>query len=66
MSSVGMLIRIQDKGLVLRSLDGSLRHPKELIAPQGDRLILVVSDCISDAWYGSDGKPLQTSISASQ
>lgn len=43
-----------DKGLVLKSLDGSLRHPKELIAPQGDRLILVVSDCISDAWYGGE------------
>lgn len=41
----------RDKGLVLKSLDGSPRHPKELIAPQGDRLILVMSDCISSAWY---------------
>lgn len=50
-----------DKGLVLKSLDGSLRHPKELIAPQGDRLILVVSDCISDAWYGGGETSLANS-----
>ena len=29
----------------------SWRSPKELIEERGDRLILVVSDCISPAWY---------------
>ena len=32
---------------------GSRRSPKELIVPQGDRLILVVSDCVSSAWYSN-------------
>lgn len=27
------------------------RHPRELIDPLGQRLILVISDCVSTAWY---------------
>ena len=30
------------------------RHPRELLAPDGQRLILVVSDCISPAWDNGD------------
>lgn len=32
-------------------LSGKDRHPHELIDPGGRRLILVVSDCLSPAWY---------------
>jgi len=38
--------------LMLYSLQGTRRHPRELILPEGDRIILVISDCISAAWQG--------------
>jgi hypothetical protein len=35
------------------------RHPRELIDPRGERLVLVVSDCTSPVWYdGAMGKML--------
>ena len=37
--------------LVFRSQQGSIRSPKELIILTGDRLILILSDCVSSAWY---------------
>ncbi len=33
------------------------RHPRELIDPAGRRLIVVVSDCVGEAWY--DGRVLK-------
>jgi type VI secretion system protein ImpC len=37
------------------------RHPRELIDPTGRSLILILSDCVSDAWRdGSIGRLLET------
>ncbi|MEM9273235.1 MAG: formylglycine-generating enzyme family protein [Cyanobacteria bacterium P01_F01_bin.143] len=45
---------VDDRGkLVFKSQQGSRRNPKELIVPDGDRLILIVSDCVSSAWYSN-------------
>ncbi len=45
---------IGDRGsLDFHSQQGSRRSPKELIVPNGDRLILVLSDCVSSAWYSN-------------
>lgn len=41
------------KHAVLRSADGGLRHsPAELFHPDGRRIVLVMSDCVGDAWAG--------------
>ena len=42
------------RNVQVRSFEASLKNPKKLIDPSEQRLILVVSDCISEAWY--DGK----------
>ncbi len=43
-----------DRGsLDFHSQQGSRRSPRELIVPNGDRLILVLSDCVSSAWYSN-------------
>ncbi len=45
---------VDDRGsLDFHSQQGSRRSPKELIVPNGDRLILVLSDCVSSAWYSN-------------
>jgi len=35
----------------LQSVEASQKNPKKLIDPSGQRLILVISDCVSEAWY---------------
>ncbi|MFD7770972.1 FxSxx-COOH system tetratricopeptide repeat protein [Streptomyces sp. NPDC059787] len=41
------------KHAVLCSADGGLRHsPAELFHPDGRRIVLVMSDCVGDAWAG--------------
>ena len=44
--------KLEGDRLVFRSQQGSIRSPKELILPSGDRIILILSDCVSSAWSG--------------
>ncbi|MGK7881355.1 MAG: hypothetical protein AB4060_14850, partial [Crocosphaera sp.] len=42
-----------DGQLDFRSQQGTRRNPKELILPNRDRLIIILSDCVSSAWYSN-------------
>jgi formylglycine-generating enzyme required for sulfatase activity len=42
------------RGIGFGAWDQPVRSPRELIDPRGQRLILLISDCVSPAWY--DGR----------
>jgi formylglycine-generating enzyme required for sulfatase activity len=45
---------ILHRGMGFEAWDEPARNPKELSDPRGERLILMISDCVSPAWY--DGR----------